>query len=227
MQRHDKMAPADSAAPGGGPAPVVSTSAPPAVSVMTAVPTSVAAPPPAVPVAPLPAAEPKAPVLVAAEVKAPVAPVEAKKADKPEAPADPILAEFEAFKAETAALKAALEAEKGETRRLAFEAAFDRAGVQAQAIDPVTGKPKGPQYRDFLRSQLGDVDPRSDVGKAAIDALVSANPAMRTQALSTEDPTSAYLRAKTAEAKAAGQTSMWGLIPADMMRGYDVGGGRE
>ncbi len=219
MQRHDKMAPADTPAPGGGPATVTPITVPPAAAAaMTVTPLpGVAAPPPAVPAVPPQAAEAKTIAPVVPEAKAQA--VE-KKADEP-AP-NPLAADFEAYKAKTVALEAALTAEKAETRRLAFEAAFDRAGVQAQAVDPATGKPKGPQYRDFLRSQLGDVDPRSDAGKAAIDAIVAQNPAMRIAAVSTEDPVATFLRAKAEEAK--GTPSMWGLIPPDMVRGYDVGG---
>lgn len=161
--------------------------------------------------APSTPAEPTAPVALAAPSLAPVAApaVEAKPEVKPDAPPDlaAVLAEFEAQKKKTAELEAELGKQKSETAQLAFTAAFDRAGV-------------APQYRDFLRSQLGDVDPRSEVGLRAIDELARKHPAMLTAHVSNEDPMSSFLRSKAEEARKAGQSSMWGFIPPDMMRGY-------
>jgi len=128
------------------------------------------------------------------------------------APAIDFAAELEAMRAKTAELEAALAKERGDTRAIAFQAAFDRAGV-------------APAYRDFLRQQIGDIDPRSEVGLAAIDAAAKKHPAMLVAHVSTEDPMAAYLRAKTDEAKKSGTPSMWGLIPATMLQGYDVRGG--
>ncbi|MCB9610524.1 MAG: hypothetical protein H6716_28300 [Polyangiaceae bacterium] len=142
-----------------------------------------------------------------------------KKVDGPDLAS--ILAELEAGKKKTAELEEALQRSNTEARDIAFEAAFDRAGVLPDQVDD-EGKPKGPLYRAFLKSQLGDVDPRTEAGKAAIDMLVKLNPAMTSGYQSTEDPMGAFLKAKAEEARKANQPSMWGLIPPDMMRGYGV-----
>lgn len=152
--------------------------------------------PPATPETP-PAPIPVPPVAPTPEPVAPV--VEA------EAPAVDISAELEAMRKKTAELEAALTKERGDTRSLAFSAAFDRAGV-------------APAYRDYLRAQLGDVDPRSEAGLTAIDKAAKAHPAMLVAHVSTADPMAEYLRAKVEEAKKSGATSMWSQIPADMMR---------
>lgn len=165
---------------------------------------------------------------IAAEVQvgdlgpAPTAPTAAEP--KPDAPdVSKLMADFEAYKAKTAELETRLATSTAESKKFAFEAAFDRAGVLPEALDE-KGQPKGPQYRTFLRQQLGDIDPRSDAGKAAIDAIVAQNPAMKSAVVSTEDPFATYLRAKAEEArKAGGDTAMWNFIPPDMMRAA-VGG---
>lgn len=157
---------------------------------------------------------PVAPVALVVETQTPApVPVAETKVEPVEAKAPDLATELEAVRKRTAELEAALAAEKGETRALAFASAFERAGV-------------APQYRDFLRDQLGDVDPRSDAGLAAIDAMAKKHPAMLVAHVSTADPMAEYLRAKADEARKSGNTSMWGLIPPDMLRSAsDVGGG--
>jgi len=154
---------------------------------------------------------PIAPVAVVPDVPT-SAPIPAPVVEAIAPPALDLAAEIEAMRAKTAELEAALARERGDTRAIAFQAAFDRAGV-------------APAYREFLRQQIGDIDPRSEAGLAAIDAAARKHPAMLTAHVSTEDPMAAYLRAKTEEAKASGKPSMWGLIPATMLQGYDVRGG--
>ena len=123
-----------------------------------------------------------------------------------------VLAELEEQKKKTAELEAAVSQERSARVNLAFTAAFDRAGVASE-------------YREFLRSKIGDVDPTSEAGLKAIDDVARKHPAMLTVHVSTEDPMSAFLRSKADEARRNKQQSMWGLIPADMLRGYDVKGG--
>lgn len=222
--RHPKMSAEGAPAGGGAPAPAAPAAAP---SVPPDGATPAPAPSPAAPaVAIAPAAPaPAAPELKAAEPKQPAAPTptpDAAKAKEPDMAT--VLAELEAGRKKTAELEQALAKSNADARKVAFDAAFDRAGVQPDQFDE-KGQPKGPRYRDYLKSQLGDVDPRTDAGKAAIDALVAQNPAMKTAYQSTEDPMSAFLKAKAAEAQKSGQPSMWGLIPPDMMRGYDIKGG--
>lgn len=224
--KHPKMSPEGVPAGGGASAPAapVAASVPPA---------------PQAPVAPqavAPAVAPAAPVAPVVPGTLAVAPaVEGAKAPdgaepKPDAPKakEPdlttVLAELEAGRKKTAELEAALAKSNNDARKIAFDAAFDRAGVQPDQFDE-KGQQKGPRYREFLKQQLGDVDPRTDAGRAAIDALVGQHPAMKVAYQSTEDPMATFLRAKAAEASKAGQPSMWGLIPPDMMRGYDIKGG--
>lgn len=154
---------------------------------------------------------PSAPAVAVVETQT-VAPIPAPVVEAIAPPALDLAAEIEAMRAKTAELELALAKERGDTRAIAFQAAFDRAGV-------------APAYRDFLRQQIGDVDPRSEAGLAAIDAVAKRHPAMLAAHVSTEDPMAAYLRAKTEEAKASGKPSMWGLIPPGMLQGYDVRGG--
>lgn len=171
---------------------------------------------------PAPTSQASTPTVVApASPAAPAAP-SAEAAPTPDLAT--VLAELEAGRKKTAELEAALSKSNTDARKIAFDAAFDRAGVMPDQLDE-KGQPKGPRYRDFLKSQLGEVDPRTDAGKAAIDSIVAQHPAMKSAHQSTEDPMAAFLRAKTAEASKAGGQSMWGLIPPDMMRGYDVKGG--
>lgn len=185
---------------GGGGAPVVVPPAAPAVP-----------PTPAAPVVPVtPVVAPPAVPIVEVKASAPEAKPEPAKAEPP-AKLD-MAAEFEAYKAKTAELEQALAKANTETRKLAFDAAFDKAGV-------------APTYRDFLRSQVGDVDPRSEAGLKAIDDVAKKHPAMLVAHVSTEDPMATFLRAKADEARKAGTQSMWGLIPVDMVRGYDIKGG--
>lgn len=220
--KHPKMSPEGVPAGGGASAP----SAPVAASVPSA-PVAPAAAPAVAPSAPVTPVVPGTPP-VAAAVEGAKAPDGAEP--KPDAPKakEPdlttVLAELEAGRKKTAELEAALAKSNTDARKIAFDAAFDRAGVMPDQFDE-KGQPKGPRYRDFLKAQLGEVDPRTDAGRAAIDALVGQHPAMKVAYQSTEDPMATFLKAKAAEAAKAGQPSMWGLIPPDMMRGYDIKGG--
>lgn len=152
---------------------------------------------------PAPAPAPAEPVAAAPVEPAAALPVE---------PATDFAAKLAEFEAKTKALEADLATQRAETRALAFTAAFDRAGV-------------APAYRDYLRAQVGDIDPRTDAGLKAIDDAAKRHPAMLVAHVSTEDPMVEFLRAKAEEAKKSGAPSMWGLIPPGMLRGYDVGGG--
>lgn len=160
---------------------------------------------PTVPTAPIPAAASESPA-PAPVVPAALSPEPAPIAPMPEPKVD--------VAAKLAELEAEVAKQRAENAKLAFAAAFDRAGV-------------APQYRDYLRSQLGDVDPRSEAGLKAIDDVARKHPAMLTQHIPSEDPMSAFLRAKADEARKAGGGSMWGLIPPDMMRGYAADLGKE
>jgi len=145
--------------------------------------------------------------------------VEVSIASKPAEPVDTgpdvkaVLAELEEQKKKTAELEAAVSHERSARVNLAFRAAFDRAGVACE-------------YREFLRSKIGDIDPTSEAGLKVIDEVARKHPAMLTAHVSTEDPMGAFLRAKADEAKRSGKDSMWSLIPPDMLRGYEVGGDR-
>jgi hypothetical protein len=227
--RNPKMSPEGAPAGGGASAPPV-PAAPAAAPTAPAAPAGAAAAP-AAPAGPTPPVPPSSPASAASEAAKPTPEVkppaaeskpEAAKAKEPDLAT--VLGELEATRKKTAELETALAKSNADARKVAFDAAFDRAGVMPDQLDD-KGQPKGPRYRDYLKSQLGDIDPRTDQGKAAIDALVAQNPAMKVAHQSTEDPMSAFLKAKAAEAQKAGQPSMWGLIPPDMMRGYDIKGG--
>lgn len=49
-----------------------------------------------------------------------------------------------------------------------------------------------PEYRSFVRSQLGDIDPRSDAGKAAIDAYAERHAAFKVPIATPADPTTEW-----------------------------------
>lgn len=163
---------------------------------------------------PTPETPTAAPDPVVADVQpAPTAPVVEAKAEKTE-PARDFAAQLAEFQAKAEKLEAELAKQRAETTALAFTAAFDRAGV-------------APAYRDYLRGQLGDIDPRSDAGLAAIDAAAKKHPAMLIAHVSTEDPIVAFARQRADEARKAGQQSMWSVIPPSAIQGYDVKGGAQ
>lgn len=221
--KHPKMsAEAPTGGGGGAVAPALPTASPAAAPVVAPVASAAV-----IPVTPAAPATSVATVATVTAVKAAAEPkpeptLDAAKANGPDLAT--VLAELDAGRRKTAELEQALAKSNADSAKLAFDAAFDRAGVMPDQVDE-KGQPKGPRYRDFLKGQLGDVDPRTDAGKAAIDRVVAQHPAMKVAYQTTEDPMSQFLKAKAAEAQKSGTSSMWGLIPPDMMRGYDIKGG--
>ena len=184
-----KMAPegGDGAGGGGGAAPAA---APGGVSPATPV-------APAAPAAPVVPALPEAPKVKVDKLRVRLA--------KPKAPSGPDLVavqrELEEVKTEAAATRAALDRSTAALRDRSFGAAFDAAQIL-------------PEYRDFAKATLGQIDPDSEAGKKAIDDFAKKHPAM-VRRTTPADPTSAWADKMRADDKSKG--SLAARMPREVL----------
>lgn len=157
-----------------------------------------AGPSPAVAPEPAPSGEPKPAEPKPAEPKPPE-PKVAPKAAEPK-PAKPT------FKvAPTGALGEKITGLGAEVARL-------NAELKGRDLDAAFSAAKiDPAYREFARSKIGDVDPKTDAGKKAIDDFARAHTAMLTPEAKAADPVSAWIDSTLAEDKK--RTSLAAIMP--------------
>lgn len=143
-----------------------------------------------------------APVVAAPEPKA-----EAKHEPKPEAAAPAV-----DFAAKLAELEAARAADAKKIAELEAGRAADVKALRDARLDGLLEQVKvAPAYREFARAKLGEVDPTTDVGRAAVDAFASAHPAMLD--LPRPSAPDATVASWLAEKAKQAPGSAWNFIP--------------
>lgn len=156
----------------------------------------------------VPAAEPKPPaesptlaVELPKQVAAPAAPtVKAEPAKVEQVAQAERPDELAVLRAKIAELEQSQAKSTTALRDAQFNAAFTAAQI-------------APDYRKFARTELGDIDPSTDAGKAAIDEFAAKHAAMTTRGQAAVDPITAWVdKTKTA---AKGNT-----LAAVMPRGF-------
>lgn len=153
-----------------------------------------AGPSPAVAPAPAPSAEPKP----AEPAPTPAAKPEAKAPAAAKPAAKFKVTETGALGEKITGLSTEVSRLSGEIKERDFLAAFSAAKID-------------PKYHGYARTTLGEIDPKSDAGKKAVDDFAKAHTAMLTPEAKQADPVSAWI--DTTLAKDEKRTSLASIMP--------------
>lgn len=131
---------------------------------------------------------------------------EPDKKPKPEAKKGKAREVIATLEQKVAELSQTREADRKEIVDERWDIALERAGIR-------------PEYRKFVRGELGELDLKSDEGKAKVDDFARAHAAMTTRGQSQGDPVSAWVdKTKTAAAKVP--TSAIANMPRSFLENY-------
>jgi hypothetical protein len=142
----------------------------------------------AAPVEPTKAADPAPAPAPAPKVAPRVLRMQPKAAPADRASIKTISSELDTVRKTSEETKKALDTTAAELLTERFESAFDAARVK-------------PAYRKFVRDNIGDINPRTDAGKKAIDDFVGRHPEIVLAAAAPKSPQSGWLDVDGALAK--------------------------